>query len=210
MPDLYYETRFTHDPGRAKVWRAICEDLQRHIDPGGVVCDLGCGYGDFINTIRAREKLAVDTSSESARHLDPSVRFLQTRADDLSGIGPHTVDVVFASNLLEHLDDEELSRTLAEVRRVLRPGGTFIALQPNYRYCYREYFDDYTHKKVLSHISLSDLLAAEGFEPVQVRPRYLPLSFKSVFPKSYWLTKLYLGLRIGFLGKQMLMVCRRR
>lgn len=209
MENRYYSTRFTYDAGRARVWRAICEDLQRYIDPDGVVCDLGCGYGDFINAIRARERIAVDVSAEPKQYLDPSVRFYQTQVQDLSPIPDESVDVVFASNLLEHLDDEGLGRTLAEVRRVLRRDGRFIALQPNFKYCYRDYFDDYTHRKVFSHISLVDFLAAQGFPALLVRPRYLPMSFKSVIPKSYWLTKLYLRLPVRIIGKQMLVVCGR-
>lgn len=209
MPDSYYATRFTYDAGRARVWRAICEHLQRWVDPNGVVCDLGSGYGDFINAIRAREKIAVDVSGETQKHLDAAVRFVQTPVQDLHAIADGSVDVVFASNLLEHLDDSELARALGEVRRVLRSGGRFVAVQPNFRYCYREYFDDYTHKKVFTHVSLADALAAHGFAVLHVAPRFLPMSFKSVLPRSYWLTRLYLMLPFRPMGKQMLVVVGR-
>ncbi len=39
-------------------------------------------------------------------------------------------DVVIMSEVIEHLDDEVLSKTLQEVRRVLRPGGRFIGTVP--------------------------------------------------------------------------------
>ena len=57
-------------------------------------------------------------------------------------------------------------------------------LQPNYRYAYREYFDDYTHVAVYSHISLADFLVANGWEVIEVQPRFLPLTVKSRLPVS--------------------------
>jgi hypothetical protein len=56
----------------------------------------------------------------------------------------------------------DFAATLAALRRKLSPGGTLNILQPNYRYAYREYFDDNTHVAVYSHISLADFLAANG------------------------------------------------
>ena len=45
------------------------------------------------------------------------------------------VDVVFTSNFLEHLKTkEECDAVLAEVLRILKPGGRFIIMGPNIRY----------------------------------------------------------------------------
>ncbi len=41
-----------------------------------------------------------------------------------------TFDVVVMSEVLEHLEDEVLARTLVEVARVLKPGGAFIGTVP--------------------------------------------------------------------------------
>ena len=60
MPDKYFQMRYSFDKGRSKVWRAICQDLQRLISNDATVFDLGCGYGDFINNIQAKQKIAVD------------------------------------------------------------------------------------------------------------------------------------------------------
>ena len=51
-------------------------------------------------------------------------------------------------------------------RRKLSPNGSLTILQPNYRYAYREYFDDFTHVSIYSHVSLCDFLMANGFEIV--------------------------------------------
>jgi ubiquinone/menaquinone biosynthesis C-methylase UbiE len=204
----YFETRYTFDASRAKVWRAITEDLQRFVRTEDTVLDVGAGYCDFVNNIRARSKIAIDVDPQSGRHAGPDVRFFVAPIERMSPVTDHSVDVLFASNLLEHLDDAQIELAIAEFRRVLKAGARVILLQPNFRYAYREYFDDYTHKRIFTDVSLRDLFVAHGFEPVAVVPRYLPLTLKSRLPKSYLLTKLYLKSFFRPMAKQML-VCLR-
>jgi SAM-dependent methyltransferase len=207
----YFETRFRFDPGRAKVWRAIVEDLQeRFIPQDRTALDLGCGYGDFINEVRASSKLAVDINGQAAQYLAPEVVFFPADVSrDMSFLADESVDICFASNFLEHFSKEAGARILQEIWRILRPKGLVILLQPNFRYCYRNYFDDYTHETIYTDESLCGLLSAKGFRINHRRPRYLPFSLQSRLPKSYWLTRLYLKLRIPLLAKQMLVVAEK-
>lgn len=202
----YYDTRYNFDKGRAKVWRAIAEHLQRYVHADGTLLELGCGYADFINNVRAAKKIAVDLNPLAKKYCGEGVCFICGSVDLLHGVEDASVDTVFASNLLEHLDNAQLERAMEEIRRVTRSGARIIFLQPNYRYAYREYFDDYTHVKVFSHVSLADFLKAHGFTPSRVIPRFMPFTMKSLLPKSYLLTKLYLTLPFRPMGKQMLVV----
>jgi len=206
----YYETRYTFDAGRAKVWKAIAEYLQRYIRKDtDYVLDLGAGYCDFINNIQARKKIAVDQNPAAGQYCRGDVEFHASSVTDLAVLDSKSIDVIFASNLLEHLDDIEMAGTVKEFNRVLKNGARVILMQPNYRYAYREYFDDYTHKKVYTHISLRDFFQANGYEAVQVLPRFLPFSLKSRLPKSYLLTKLYLHSFYKPMAKQMLLVFKK-
>jgi SAM-dependent methyltransferase len=204
--DAYRRTRFTALPARDRAWRPICRYLQRYVPPDGAVLDLGAGYCSFINNITAGEKHALDAFEGVAAHAAPDVTAHVGSCSDLARFADDLFDIVFASNLLEHLDRAEIAATLSEIRRVLRTDGRLILLQPNFRYCASEYFDDYTHRSVFSHVSLADLLAASGFAVVRVHPRFLPLSFKSRVPAWPWLVSLYLRLPVRPLGKQMLLV----
>lgn len=207
----YYRTRYGFDEGRSRIWRAITELLQKYIDPGhDSVLELGSGYCDFINNIRAFKKYAIDLNPSSGDYASEDVSFHQSAATDLGIFPDKSIDVVFASNLFEHLSDDELHQTFAEICRITRERAKLIIMQPNYRYCYREYFDDYTHKKVFSHISLADFLRVHGFEPLKVYPKFLPLTLKSKLPKSYLLTKLYLISSVKPLAKQMLIISEKR
>ena len=205
----YFETRMKADPRRAAVWREIARYLQRWVPETGAVADLGAGHCGFINAIRAREKHAVDPWEGAAAHAAPGVLVHRAPAHALEFFKEGTLDAVFASNLLEHLDAKTLGHTLAEIRRTLRPGGRFLIIQPNFRYAYKVYFDDYTHEKIYTHESLKDTLLAAGVEVEHVEPRFLPFSFKSRLPASPWLVRLYLALPWRPLAGQMFLVARK-
>lgn len=202
----YHKTRFKFDPGRVKVWRAITEYLQPYVGPNKTVLDLGAGYGDFINLIKANKKYAIDISPAVKDYISKDVIFINKPSTSLEDIPANSVDVVFASNLLEHLDRAELDQTMKGIKRCTKKGSVLILIQPNYRYAYKNYFDDYTHKRVFSHLSLTDAMYEYGFKPIKVDPKFLPLTLKSRLPKSYILTKMYLNSPIHPMGKQMLLI----
>ena len=99
---------------------------------------------------------------------------------------------------------------LEALRHKLTARGTLNNVQPNYRYAYREYFDDFDHKSVYSHISLSDFLAASGYEVFIVEPRFMPLSIKSRLPIRPMLIRMWLASPVRPNGKQMLIRARPR
>lgn len=61
--NAYYQTRFQYDARRNVVWKCICEWLQPEIALDAAVLEFGAGYCDFINSIKAGRKLAVDMST---------------------------------------------------------------------------------------------------------------------------------------------------
>src|SRR4051812_36566888 len=123
MTDSYYQTRYTWDKNRTVVWKEIVRYLEKYISKGATVVDLGAGYCDFINNIQAKKKIAVDYSSELKNFAEENVEIVQSSVTDLSAVANVSVDIVFASNLLEHLTDEELEKTISEIKRVLKNGG---------------------------------------------------------------------------------------
>ncbi len=202
----YHKTRFKFDPGRVKVWRAITEYLQPYVGQDKAVLDLGCGYGDFINLIGAKKKYGLDIGPDVKDYIGKDVTFINKPSTSLESIADNSLDVVFSSNLMEHLDRPQIDQTMKGVRRAIKKGGALILIGPNFRYAYREYFDDYTHKTIFTHITLTDLMFEYGFKSVKVVPRFLPLTLKSRLPKSYLLTKMYLHSPIKPMGKQMLLI----
>jgi SAM-dependent methyltransferase len=205
----YFETRFTYDPRRDGVWKEICRYLQdRHIPREARIVELGAGYCHFINNIQGCEKHAVDLGNQITKYAHPFVKTHVQNCTDLRGLADGTFDIVFASNLFEHLTAAELTKTLGEVRRILRDGGRLIVLQPNFKYCCKHYFDDYTHIQIFTHLGLCALLAASGFTVCGVKPRFLPFSMKSRLPIAPFLVRLYLHLPFKPFAGQMLIVAK--
>lgn len=205
----YHESRLVEDAKRDVVWKALWHYFfSSRIGRDDCVLDLGCGYGEFINNVVARRRIGVDIWDKMPSHLAPGVEPVVSPVTDLSGIEDGTVDYAFSSNLFEHLTKPELAEMLRQLKSKLVPGGTLTTLQPNYRYCATEYFDDFTHVSIWSHISLADFLAANGYEVLEVRPRFLPLTVKSRLPVWPALIGAYLASPFKPLGKQMLLVAR--
>lgn len=178
--------------------------LDRYIEPGSRVLDLGAGAGaesPYRLKSRVRAIVGIDLDPRVGRN--PLLHHgLVAHAGRLP-FRESAYDAAFSIYVLEHIEDP---RTIvAELRRVLRPGGLFLALTPN-RYHYvalvsaltptsfhkwlnerrgRKREDTFpTHYRMNSRAELRRLFAAHGFEPVELRtfevqPHYLMFSTPS-------------------------------
>jgi SAM-dependent methyltransferase len=203
--DAYHSTRFSPDPRRSVLWKTLVASVfQKEIPADGLVLELGAGYGEFINAVKARRRVAVDQWAGMLQHLDPGVEGLVTNVSQLDGVADGSVDYVFSSNCFEHDSQKDFQDCLAQLRRKMKPGAMLTILQPNFKYCFREYFDDYTHISIYTAQGLCDLLAANGFRVVRCVPRFLPLTLKGRLPVHPFLIRLYLWSPIKPMAKQML------
>jgi ubiquinone/menaquinone biosynthesis C-methylase UbiE len=213
--DSLYRARFDSDDlaKKARIWRVLCQDyFQRYIGAGDTVLDLACGTGEFINNIRAAQRIGVDLRTEAKGALQADIRFVKSSATDLDAIEDASVDVVFTSNFLEHLrSKDEMMAVLTEVRRLLRPGGRFLIMGPNIRYVAGAYWDFFDHHLPLTERSVAEALSMTGFEIDSLTARFLPYSTKSRLPQAPWLVSLYLKVPLAwrFLGQQFIVVARR-
>ncbi len=204
----YFETRLSANPNRTTIWTHICAYLERWIGPNDDVLELGAGWCDFSNLIRGRSVTAVDLESVVLSAAAAHVKAVVGDCTDLHIFEDDAFDVVFASNLLEHLERPQSDALLAEARRVLRPGGRLILLQPNFRLQPGRYFDDFTHVAIFTDQSLSDYLASGGWDVDYVAARFLPLTMKSRASGLSFLVPLYLRSPLKPLAGQMLVVAR--
>jgi hypothetical protein len=205
----YHGSRLVADPRRdvlwQSLWRYCFSDMVRSDD---CVLDLGAGHCSFINSVVSRRRIAVDAWADFPTYLNPGIEYHVSEVTDLDFLENGTVDFAFASNLFEHLTKQDFATVLAALRRKLSARGTLTIVQPNYRYAYREYFDDFDHKSVYSHVSLADYLVANRYDVFQVEPRFMPLSIKGRLPVNPLLIRAWLASPIKPMGKQMLIRAR--
>lgn len=210
-----YAARFSEaDRARkARVWGVLVREVfQRWIRAEDTVLDLGCGHGEFLNHVRCRRRIGVDANPESHEHLAPGVEFHAGPVSDVAFLGSGTVDVVFTSNVMEHLPRGEVERMVGECARVLRAGGQLIAMGPNARLIPGAYWDFWDHQTPITDRSLCELLEATGFEVIDRRARFLPYTTRSALPQSPALVRLYVKLPLVWwlLGRQFLLRARTR
>lgn len=205
----YFRTRLPPDFRREVLWQTLYDCyFSRFIAKTDCVLELGAGYGHFINQVSAKKSIALDAWPGFVEYLRPGIETHVGDVTDLSFLPSSSIDFAFASNLFEHITQQDFESVLSQLRRILAPGGTLNVVQPNYYYSYREYFDDYTHRTIYTHVSICDFLSANGFRVIECRPRFLPLTVKSRLPVSPLLIRLYLNSPWKPLGKQMFVRAR--
>ncbi|MEL6372261.1 MAG: methyltransferase domain-containing protein [Pseudomonadota bacterium] len=201
----YHDSRLTADPRRNVVWQTLWDAYFRYRVPAdGCVLDIGSGYGEFINNVVAEKRIALDIWPGFTSYLANGVDGMVGDLSRIRELPDGSLDYAFASNLFEHVTKEDFGSTLGVLKKKLSSRGVLTVLQPNYTYAYKEYFDDYTHISVWSHISIADFFDANGYEVIEAHPKFLPLTIKSRLPVSPTLIRAYLASPIKPMGKQML------
>jgi ubiquinone/menaquinone biosynthesis C-methylase UbiE len=216
MDDLakLYQIRFSESQRAKKdlVWKVLCEDyFQQFIAESSTVLEIASGYGEFIRHISASSKIAVDLNPDSAGCLPEEITFHLGSATDLTMLKNASVDVCFSSNFFEHLPSKELmDQVLSEARRVLKPDGIYLAMQPNLRCEPGRYWDYYDHVLPLTHLSCREAFVKAGFEVTKVVDRFIPFSTDSKLPQHPLLVKAYLRIPLlwHFFGGQFVIIGR--
>jgi 2-polyprenyl-3-methyl-5-hydroxy-6-metoxy-1,4-benzoquinol methylase len=174
----------------------VLEWAAKHIPMAGqTVLDYGCGPGYLIESLaqhRVSKVFGLDYSPDSIRKYQQhySSHPLYGGAQMISGkpwpVADGSIDIVIAMEVLEHLNDAQIEETLAEFRRILRPGGYLLVTTPNeedlesMKYacpCCGSVFNIWQHLKSFSAASLSQILQDCAFRVQRTRAaRLLPPS----------------------------------
>lgn len=100
--------------------------------PGARILDFGCGEALDASRVAAQvgclylyDAAPATRARLSARFAaDPKIAVLD--ADGLAALGDGSVDLVFASSVVQYLDRDGLAVFLATARRLLAPGGRLV------------------------------------------------------------------------------------
>jgi 2-polyprenyl-3-methyl-5-hydroxy-6-metoxy-1,4-benzoquinol methylase len=133
---------FSTDPDANSPWYRLVKTYLRPQDLNGRrILEIGCGRGDFTCWL-ARESgnnaevygadfstTAVHKAHAFAKSRQLRARWLVTDIQCIAAL-PESFDVIFCCETLEHVPDPR--KALAELVRVLRPGGRLFVSTPNY------------------------------------------------------------------------------
>jgi SAM-dependent methyltransferase len=125
------------------VWtRRAMLDRVGALPPEPTVVDLGCSSGYLLEDTRARlpsaRLIGVDLVAQGLRRAHANVPDARLLLADVCSLplSDAEADAVLSANLLEHVPDD--ARALAEIARILRPGGQAVVVVPvgpgNYDY----------------------------------------------------------------------------
>ena len=106
---------------------------RRHGPPSGSVLEVGCGLGHLLGWLTGSYQLfGADINAwalaQSRRNV-PQGNFVLLSAEDLGAFQDKSFQIVIAKHVVEHLPDPE--RAIAEMSRVLAPGGLLLLATPN-------------------------------------------------------------------------------
>lgn len=146
--------------------RLIEQTVHRFYGDAASALEIGCGTGYTLGALRSALPGAQLTGTELfeeglavARQRWPNVRLMQADARALPF--ESEFDLLTAFDVLEHIEDDV--RALAELRRVVRPGGGLIITVPQHQWLWSD-ADDYAHhQRRYSRAELISRIEAAGF-----------------------------------------------
>jgi SAM-dependent methyltransferase len=206
--ELIYKNRFINQQERDAMWKVIINSyLNKYFDRKDSVMEIACGYGEFINNIKCKKKYALDLNKQVKNKLNKDVLFYLSSATKI----PQKIknlDKVFISNFFEHITRKEIIEVIKEIKRVLKTGGEVVVLQPNYRFCAKDYWMFFDHITPIDDRALIEVFLANGFKCRLNIEKFLPYTTNSKLPQSSIFIKIYL--KLPFLwkvfGKQSLLI----
>jgi SAM-dependent methyltransferase len=173
------------------------------------VIDIAAGNCEFINNIEAREKIAFDINPDTSVYADRNVRVINDVFFNMNNHIGKKCDIIFASNILEHLDNkEQVISSIKACYEQLVSGGKLLILQPNIKYVKGAYWDFIDHKVPLTDVALIEAGKLFGFTVSHCISRFLPYTTQSRFPMHPLLVFWYLKMPLAwfFLDKQSFLV----
>lgn len=194
-----YNKRFNEITKRDELWSILCKNFfQKFIKQTDTVLDIASGYGEFINNIVCENKIALDINPDSKKFLKKDVNFIMAKSTNIP-LSKDEVDKVVICNFFEHITREEIVKTIQEIKRILKKNGSVIILQPNIRFCHKDYWMFFDHITPIDDRALIEVFEAYDFKNTLRIEKFLPFTTKSKLPQSDIFIKIYL--KLPFLWK---------
>jgi SAM-dependent methyltransferase len=162
---------------RLDVYRNDLRAARDRTGESGLVVDIGCGRGEFLDVFREEGLRSVgvdsnDVQIETARQHGAPVIHGEAH-EYLKSLDDNSVLAITGIHIVEHIPFVDLIRLMQETVRVLRPGGLVIFETPNPRNLIvgaHTFNFDPTHIRPLPPEVLEILLETVGLSDIEIRP----------------------------------------
>lgn len=132
-----------------------------HVSAAAKVLDVGCGTGAVLDQMAGKKFTVsgIDMNDTALAYCREKGFSVEKGFADKMPYQADTFDVVFALDVLEHLDNPEAA--VREVKRVLKNGGLFIVTVPAHQWLWSYHDESLHHKKRYSKQDIQKLLHAQ-------------------------------------------------
>ena len=137
------------------------------------VLDIGCGHGEFLQLLQEHGHEAVGIDIDPAMVATCRQLGLTAYEGDAGDwlAGQETqFDAIFSSNVIEHLEAQQVQRWIRQAYDALRPGGMLLIGTPNPESLivqFHEFWRDPTHVRLYSRQLIEFFFADAGFCNIQ-------------------------------------------
>jgi 2-polyprenyl-3-methyl-5-hydroxy-6-metoxy-1,4-benzoquinol methylase len=151
------------------------------------ILEIGCGRGDFINEFSNQNIncSATDIDENSIKNLNDNIIFSKNNIlIEKLDFPNNSFDFIYSKSVIEHLEKHE--NFFNEIMRVLKVNGKLLTLTPDWESQYLHFYDDTTHIKPFTIISLDNIHLLNNFTNCSVEKFYqLPIVWKYPFIKIF-------------------------
>lgn len=177
----YYHGAILEAPHPEQRYEEWLGEAERRVGRGRLL-EIGAGSGGFVQAALRRgwQVEATEVSESGLAHLRSTAATVLAGELHDAGFDASSFDLVVSLEVLEHLPEPRPQ--LAEVARVLRPGGFLLLTTPNFAGLSRRLLGwrwrviDPEHLGYFTPRTLCAELRGLGFDPVSVRSRSLDVT----------------------------------
>jgi len=189
----YAEINYPNDENNQYPLKLITYIYNRFMKPSGTnhssrkILDIGCSSGEALKLFSRCEDFelyGVDLRDENVK----GINFQECNLENEKLPFPDNYfDFIYNKSVIEHINNTD--NFVSESLRVLKPGGLFVCLTPDWKSQYKSFWNDYTHVKPFTRKGLRNVLRIYNFENVDCEIFYqLPFLWK--YPKLVFIAKL--------------------
>jgi cyclopropane fatty-acyl-phospholipid synthase-like methyltransferase len=166
----------------SKLAQYICKEFE--LQKGDEILEVGSGRSELLKHFKNLGlcTYAIDSASSAEAYAKSMgakfEKFEIGKSKEKSPFEGKKFDVIFSKSFIEHL--VEPLEYFNWAYESLKPGGKFINLTPDWETNYKIFFDDITHVKPFSTVTLNQALEFTNFKNIKVfRFRQLPSTWNS-------------------------------